>query len=301
MQKALITSRDPKGIHAVGLFEAAYNKAGLDEDAAQRLNEHGGEFQDGIANLITGLTRSNQFANEEVCSSYTYPPEYKGPKPIEAQVGLLLKYFPGLNPEPTFRFMQDVYPTLTLPDWVEGAFAVPNEHVLAEKFHAQIQGRLERYCASVRLVHVSIAGSRSFYNYREGQIVPAHLRRIQRTAEMIDRLVESQGGADIIVHFAQLGMRHRGRSVRRAREVFTAQEFGEGSLEVGAIALTHPERFVRWEQLHEDCAGDEFSPEAGGKFDRAPDFFLDGGVKFDTFWTAHAYGYYGSVSAFLPQ
>ena len=33
MSKALITCRDPKGLHEVGLFEAAYNKAKLDEAA----------------------------------------------------------------------------------------------------------------------------------------------------------------------------------------------------------------------------------------------------------------------------
>ncbi|MDP3901622.1 MAG: hypothetical protein Q8Q37_01430, partial [bacterium] len=53
---ALITSRDPKGLHAVGLFEAAYNKSKLDEARAQRLNERGGELQDGIAKLIAELT-----------------------------------------------------------------------------------------------------------------------------------------------------------------------------------------------------------------------------------------------------
>jgi len=32
--KKLITSRDPKGLHATGVFEAAYNKSKLDEDQA---------------------------------------------------------------------------------------------------------------------------------------------------------------------------------------------------------------------------------------------------------------------------
>ncbi|MEK7142123.1 MAG: hypothetical protein AAB818_00890, partial [Patescibacteria group bacterium] len=82
MSQTLITSRDPKGLHAVGLFEAVYNKSKLDEARAQRLNERGGELQDGIAKLIAELSVSNQYANEEVRSSYTYPKEYKGPKPI---------------------------------------------------------------------------------------------------------------------------------------------------------------------------------------------------------------------------
>lgn len=34
-----VTSRDPKGLQATALFESLYNKAGLNDDAAQRLNE----------------------------------------------------------------------------------------------------------------------------------------------------------------------------------------------------------------------------------------------------------------------
>ncbi len=40
MSKTLITSRDPKGLQAMNIFEAAYNKARLDEESAQLLNEH---------------------------------------------------------------------------------------------------------------------------------------------------------------------------------------------------------------------------------------------------------------------
>jgi len=42
MSTTLITSRDPKGLQAVSIFEAAYNKAKLDDEGAQLLNEHAG-------------------------------------------------------------------------------------------------------------------------------------------------------------------------------------------------------------------------------------------------------------------
>jgi hypothetical protein len=32
------------------------------------------------------------------------------------------------------------------------------------------------------------------------------------------------------------------------------------------MALVHPERYVRWEELDTDCAGDEFAPDADGAF-----------------------------------
>jgi len=47
---------------------------------------------------------------------------------------------------------------------------------------------------------------------------------------------------DILVVPAQFGLRHRGRSVRRVREVMNANEFGLGVFAIGIMLLTHPER-----------------------------------------------------------
>ena len=78
MSSTLITSRDRQGAHAVGIFATAYDKASLDGDRAQMLNENGGKLQDGILALIRELTTPKQFADEEMASDYTYPEEYKG-------------------------------------------------------------------------------------------------------------------------------------------------------------------------------------------------------------------------------
>lgn len=56
MSGTLITSNDPKGRHATDLFRSAYNNACLDEKRAQRLNEHGGDLQKGIGELIARIT-----------------------------------------------------------------------------------------------------------------------------------------------------------------------------------------------------------------------------------------------------
>lgn len=297
MSQTLITSRDPKGLHAVGLFEAAYNKSKLDDARAQRLNERGGELQDGIAKLIAELSVSNQYANEEVRSSYTYPKEYKGPKPIVDQIKAIAKIF-GLDPSQAIEFAKNLP---ALPEGAEGWFAIPSVDALAKKHFPEVTDPVQKYCQAVQLVHAKIAASRSFYNYREGQITPAQLRVHARTAHALDLIVETQKG-DILIVAAQLGMRHRGKSVRRAREVFVANEFGLGSLAVGSIVLTHPERLVRWEELDMDCAGDEFSPEADGDFSRSPCFrFRGGGVGFDTYFVDFPYDYFGSVSGFLSQ
>jgi ribosomal protein S16 len=297
MSQTLITSRDPKGLHAVGLFEAVYNKSKLDEARAQRLNERGGELQDGIAKLIAELSVSNQYANEEVRSSYTYPKEYKGPKPIADQIKALAKIF-DLDPSHAIEFAKNLP---ALPEGAEGWFAIPSVDALAKKHFPEVTDPAQKYCQAVQLVHAKIAASRSFYNYREGQVTPAQLRVHARTAHALDLIAETQKG-DILIVAAQLGMRHRGKSVRRAREVFVANEFGLGSFAIGIMVLTHPERLVQWEQLHVDCAGDEFSPEADGDFSGSSYFhFYDGKVKFDTLFVDYPIVIFGSVSGFLSQ
>ncbi len=297
MSQTLITSRDPKGLHATGLFEAAYNKSKLDETRAQRLNERGGELQDGIAKLIAELSQSNQYANEEVRSNYTYPKEYKGPKPIANQIKAIAEIF-GLDPSHALEFAKTLP---ELPNGAEGWFAIPSVDALAAKHFPEVTDPTQKYCQAVQLVHTKIADSRSFYNYREGQITPAQLRVHARTAHALDLIAETQKG-DILIVAAQLGMRHRGKSVRRAREVFVVNEFGLGSLAVGSIVLTHPERLVRWEELDMDCSGDEFSPEADGVFSKSPCFsFYGGKVRFDTHFVVRPLGFFGSVSGFLAQ
>ncbi len=292
-----VTSRNTKGRKFMDIVGAAYDKEELSDEEAQRVNEFPG-LADLISKFIADNRRSNKFKDEEVMSSRIYPNGYAGPKPIKQQVEILLKHFPGLDPEPAFRYMRDIYPKLNLPNWVEGAFAVPNEYVLAEKFYPQVKGRLPRYCAGVNLVLEKIAQTgRPFYNYCEGQV-----RRILRTTQMIDRLIEMQGGADIIIHPMQLGIRHAGRSVRRGRELYAKQEFGEGSLEVGSVVLTHPERLSCWEELDMDCAGDEFRPHAGDDFSHAPCFdFDDGKAGFGASVVSDVLDDFGAVSAFLQE
>jgi hypothetical protein len=297
----LITSKHRKGRHAIRLAEVAYDQTRLDGDRAQMLNERGGEWQSGIAKLIAELTTSNRYANEEVRSSYIYPPEYRAPKHISQQVDALAGLF-GLSLGYTSEWIDKILPTLTLPEGAEGWFAIPSIDALAKRHFPEVENPAERYTRAVALILEKIAASRSFHNYRAGQITPERLRMHIRTAEALAQIGQTQQG-DIIILPAQLGLRHRGRSTRRAREVFVNGEFGFGSLMGGAVTLTHPERFVRWEQLHMDLPGDEFDDQAAdARFDHAPIFHCnDGEVKVGANPVGHARERYGSGSAFLPQ
>lgn len=223
------------------------------------------------------MSMSNRYANEEVFSSHTYPKEYKGPKPINDQIKTLAKIF-DLDPSQALEFAKNLPPLESFVPadalkWT-GYFAVLYEQrELITKHFPKVTDPAQKYCQAVQLVHAKIAASRSFYNNREGRITPAQFRVHARTAHALDLIAETQKG-DILIVAAQLGILHRGKSVRRAREVFVANEFGLGSLAVGSIVLTHPERLVRWEELDMDCSGDEFSPEADGGFSESPCFYF---------------------------
>ena len=297
MKTALITTRDPQGLHAVSLFEVVYNKAKLTFEEAQRFNENGGELQTDMMAVIRKHSATNQYANEETSSNYAYPKEYGGPKTILDQIKLIGAMF-GLETAQAIEFAKNLP---ALPEGAEGWFAIPKVSAIAKKYFPAITDNSAQYCEAVKLVLEKIKSSRSFYNYREGQIVPGKLRQSARTANALEALEKEQLG-DILIIAAQYGMRHRGQSVRRARETFTSNEFGLGAFAIGCMNLVHPERFIRFEELDPDCAGDEFSLGGDGVFSRAPLFgFSVGRLEFGTSAVDFVSGIYGSASAFLPQ
>jgi hypothetical protein len=264
--------------------EKALQEVGLDKDGIQKLIERGDEFQARIITGIKELSVSNQFADEEVSSSYTYPKGYKV-KGITEQTNILRELFPGIG------YADEKLTEQPVPVGAEGWFAIPRWEKVAPTYNEAVEKVLEL-----------IASKRKFYNYRDGELGAEYLRQHARTEKMFQTLGDQQKDHDILVVPAQFGLRHRGRSVRRARECFIANEFGLGAFAVGIMLLTHPEREVQWEQLHVDCAGDELAPVAGGDFSYASLFrFRDGGVGFGAGWYGDAGGLYGSASAFLPQ
>jgi hypothetical protein len=281
----LTTSRDPKGLKFLATVEAVYNKAALDAERAQRLNESP-EFVSELRKLIEKHSSTNQFAAEEVPSSYGYLSGYT-PKPIAEQVKLLREFFPQLGS------CDESIATRDLPVGAEYYFAIPMWQKIAATYGEAVQKVLD-------LIKQTRNGK--LYNYRDGQLGPQFLRQHIRTVEMMERLEAQYTGHDILIVPAQFGLRHRGRSVRRVRAVFTANEFGLGSFAAGIMLLTHPERLQHYDDLWIDCPGDEYVPDADSDFHGAPYFgFYDLHVEFYANYVDDAIGCYGSVSAFLPQ
>lgn len=227
----------------------------------------------------------NRYANEEVASNYTYPNGYSA-KPIAEQIAMLSKLF-SLDGKKALAYAKNL---TEFPEGAEGWFAIPKWQAVAKD-----------YGKAVEKVLALIGKSRTLKNWREGQLGEKYLRQSETTEKMFAKFCEQQDG-DIIVIPAQFGLRHRGRSVRRAREIFADNEFGLGAFTIGAMLLTHPEREQVWEQLHIDCSGDEYAPDGGGKFVNAPLFSWGGGkLHFGSNWTNGASERYGSASGFVPQ
>jgi len=266
--------------------ERALKEVGFDKDGLQRLIERGDEFQARIITGIKELSVSNQFADEEAKSSYVYPKGYKV-KGITAQTNILRQLIPGIG------FADEKLAEQPLPANTEGWFAIPRWQSVAKTYNEAVEKVLE-------LIKQQHKGK--FYNWGEGKLGDQYLRQHERTAKKLQMLGDQQKDYDILVVPAQFGLRHRGRSVRRAREVFTANEFGLGAFEIGYMLLTHPERLVSYDDLWIDCAGDEYAPGADGGFSRAPCFgFRVGEIEFATDWFDDARSRYGSASGFLPQ
>ena len=291
---ATITSGQKKQIMRIGqdvfekALEAALAEAGLSKEQAQRAIEAGVVPMDDLKSLLlAGLIKlgRGRYANEEVESSFAYPNGYLV-KPLPVQIATLSGIL-GLDGKQALAYVEKLPEQPTL---AEGWFAIPRWQALAET-----------YGQALEKLFKLIAQRRRFKNWLESKILDERcLRQHEYTVQCFERIEKSQPG-DILVVPGQFGMKHRGRSVRRGRELYTPTEFGLGSFHCGSMLLTHPEREQVWEQLHIDCAGDEYSPGAGGRFGGAPSFsWGGGGLHFDGGWVVSTDERFGSASGFLP-
>jgi len=256
----------------------------LGKDRFQRFIERGDEFSDDIVASVTRLSISNQFADEEVKSNYGYLSGYK-PKSITEQTNRLRELFSGIG------YANEKLAEQPLPENAEGYFAIPRWDKVAPT-----------YGEAVEIIFNMIKKTRGqFYNYRDGRLGPQYLRLSKKTAEAFEAYYHEQADYDIIVIPAQFGLRHAGRSVRRALEVMPGSEFGLDPFTIGIMLLTHPERLMDLNDLWIDCPGAEYSPDGDGGFSRAPYFrFDDGRVEFGARDVSGYVGHYGSASGFRP-
>lgn len=209
---------------------------------------------------------------------YTYPENYKA-KPLAEQGETLKKLFPKLKINiPTAYFSGN--------NETDGVALIPHWTLIAKTYNK----------AAIESLAL-IKESRPFYNWLEGRLGPEYLRETERKKAML-KPYENK----LMVLPVQTGKKYAGISVQEARTRFAGNEVGLGVYEVAIIALTHPERFEKWNELDIDCPGDEYSPGAGGRFVRAPLLYHRGDeLGFDARGCGCAFGRYGSASGFVPQ
>ncbi|MFA5023107.1 MAG: hypothetical protein WC537_02480, partial [Candidatus Paceibacterota bacterium] len=137
----------------MGIVGAQYDKAQLLDGEAQRVNNTPG-LADLIANFIEENRRENKYADEEEESTYEYPPEYTGPKPIEEQIMAIAKLF-GLDPAQALEYAKNLpdlatfVPEKALP--YVGWFAVPSLSAAFAKLFPDIKDQATQYCKAIEL------------------------------------------------------------------------------------------------------------------------------------------------------
>ena len=245
------------------------------------------EMSDQIGQLVRQRAlRFEQFPAEEVASDKQYGAGYRV-KPIPGQVTLLREAFPELKDARCNEMMA----RYDLPDGAEAWFAIPRWQTLAPT-----------YTAAIERVFAVLATRRRFENRISGKMAAEYLRESDRAAQAWNLIGNSQEGADILVVPAQAGLRHRGRSARRAAAMMDSNEFGLGAFATAILLLLHPERVTGGETLMIDASGDEYSLLGNAEYTRVPlfDFGLSG-LEFSVFYRERARPMWGTPSGFVVQ
>lgn len=228
---------------------------------------------------------------------YPYPKEYREPKPIQEQVGILSEIL-GLNPIQAFGFIRN------LPQFdarAEGYFAIPSIDGLANNNFPQIRDPAEKYCRALQLILEKLGEQCPLVNNQSEQMTPEYWRMRAQTALALKLIANTQGQSDILIIAAQLGQYYGGLSVYYSQRMFLSNEFGLDSVAAGAIILTHPKRAIGPDVLNMDCVGDEFSAAGDDNFCQTPHFdFGRGKIDFGVGWYAAAADEFGSATGFLP-
>mgnify|MGYP000100213209 CR=1 FL=1 len=257
----------------------------LNQARIEKLLKKKEEFEDYIINGIIKFSNHDEFENEEVESNFSYPEEYRI-KEVDEQVEILKRLLPQLSDA---TYDRDIIKQ-PLPEGSEGWFAIPRSKLLSST-----------YSNAVDLVLSIISLERGLINYCLGKFKIDFLRRNERTMKMLKKISDKQKQHRILIIPCQFGINHRGRSVRRVREILKPNEFGLGVFEVACLLLTHPEREIKQEQLHLYCPGDDFAIMED-IFCHALSFnFLNnyGFLNLNYCWYCYFYEDYGSATGFF--
>lgn len=262
----------------------------LDKEGAQRVIAQGGNFakavQHSLRTILSSMTVSQAFEGEEGLLTMTavYPKDFWVTS-LEEQINTLRKHFPRL----TFT---DTPKLGMFPANSEGWFAIPHWSKISATYNGALSIVLDKL-ASFREggLHVEL----------KGKLGPDYVRQSARTVAFMELLENDQKQNDILIIPAQFGLLHRGRSTRRARKVYAANEFGLDAYTVGCMLLTHPTRFSDYDDLCILCSGDEYV-RGGDGGEGVPTFGMSNDqLVFDCGWDDDVSDSFGAATGFDPH
>lgn len=229
-----------------------------------------------------GRKKGIYFGEEEVGSSMLYPAGRKI-KTIQQQLLLLTEYFPSIKAE--------VSGMDELPDATERWVVVPRHSVIASDYNKALEIALD-----------FLQRERPYFlNWRKGELGKDYLRLTRRTERALNKLNGAVLG-DCLAIPAQLGLRHLGRSARRAHVLLKPNEFGLGPFETAIFLLTHPEWLSAPNDLGVDCIGCEYTPYGHGYFKYILFFYFSGDtLRFGDRWCGCPDRKFGPATGFLFQ
>jgi hypothetical protein len=266
--------------------DALGGEVNITKKEAQRALGRGNEIMEEFISLIREKAGN---PHKRTSSDYGYPKGYTGAKELDEQATILREQYQfPLKPLASVK---------KLPEGAEGLWVIP---LIKDIVSLQCE---HPYNYAVDFVLERLERNRKFKNWRRGKTGYEYLRQSERTLRLWSQLTLAQGNGELTrVVPAQFGKMHKGESVDYVREDVLDNEILFGVYHIGVMLLTHPEREQVWEQLHIDCAGDEYTPGGDDKFVSAPLFYWDDGkLHFNDCWTRIDINQYGSVSGFVPQ
>ncbi|OGB74342.1 hypothetical protein A2V68_01150 [candidate division Kazan bacterium RBG_13_50_9] len=252
------------------------------------------KFKEGLTALLEEAIALNPFSKERVKQAWFYPKNWQA-KGVAEQVIKLATLFPGID----LSQVEMLVAKLVAQKLADGVAILPKLSFLAKLWNiADPYGG--GYGPICEKLFELIAASRSFHNYRTGQMNEQHIRIMEDVREQLKKL-EAETLGDVLVLSFNFGNLYAGFSPRNARfEALNNNQFPLIAAQVACLLLTMPDRLTAWEQLFIDCSGDEWDWDAGGGWTRSVCFGFDGGkLLFDNRYADYANDFFGSAVAFL--
>lgn len=228
--------------------------------------------------------KDGEFDDEEIESNCGYASGYTQPCSIFEQANILRDRFPQLGS------VKEVLGRLPVPEGAEGKFVIPRW----ERFGST-------YCQAVNSVLPHVLVYESTWCYF-GHLEESSFREGNAKQTAMQQIADEQKGYDLLVVDGQFGILHRGRGVRRVRQLTDGScQFCFGAFENLIMLLTHRNRLGKGD-LWIDCAGDEYAHGEDDSFTYAPIVYCDHGrLHFRADFIGRASAHSGSSTGFLPR